>query len=111
MVGEYALVIFLVLAAMTAITIYFKRAVQARIRDARYSMVSEVRKRTAGQYNGALYRAYEPYYTETDSRIERSDNQTRRLLPGPSSGIFIKSTSEQTGVGTTSVTAPPKAAR
>ena len=33
--GEYVVVIFLVIAAVSAMTIFFKRAVQARIHDAK----------------------------------------------------------------------------
>jgi len=107
-VGEYVLVIFLVLTVIAGMTIYFKRGVQARIHDARDYMVSDVRQRTAGSYNGVLYLHYEPYYMNTDATITRNTSHTTRLLPGASSGIFRKINTESTSVQTTSETAPPR---
>ncbi len=108
MVGEYVMVIFLVLAAMTAITVYFKRAVQARIHDARYYMANEVRQRVGEQFNGTLSGSYEPYYTDTSSTISRGSSQTTSVFPGLSSGIFEESFNEATNVTTFSTTAPPR---
>jgi len=107
-VGEYALSIFLVLAVMSAMTIYFKRGIQARIHDARDFMVNDVRARTAGSYDGDLYLHYEPYYTDTDATVRRNMSHTTRLSPGVTSGAFRKTIIETTGVEVSSETLPPK---
>jgi len=107
-VGEYALVIFLVLGVITAMTVYFKRGIQARIHGARDYMINDVRARTAGSYGGDLYLEYEPYYTNTDATVTRNIRHTTSLLPGASSGIFQKTIDESTSVEVSSETAPPR---
>ena len=108
LIGEYVLVIFLVMATISAMTIYFKRGMQARIYDARDYMINDVRVRTQGSYFGNLYLEYEPYYINTDATITRDIDYTTTLLPGASSGIFKKTISESTGVEVSSETAPPR---
>jgi len=106
--GEYGIVILLVVASIVAMTIYFKRAVQARIHDARDYMVTEARSRAGGDYDGPLYLHYEPYYTNTASTVLRSSDETTGLLPGESSGVYRKTFSETSEIQTFSETAPPK---
>ncbi|MBN1870028.1 MAG: hypothetical protein JW847_05580 [Candidatus Omnitrophica bacterium] len=106
--GEYVVVIFLVMAVLMAMTMYFKRALQARIHDARDYMVTEVRARSAGSFNGDLYREYEPYYTNTLSNVARAIEFETRLLPSGSSGIFQKIFNEILSVSVNSETAPPR---
>lgn len=106
--GEYVVVIFMVLAVIVAMTVYFKRAIQARLHDARDYMVNDVRQRTAGSYNGELYLHYEPYYTNTIATVARDASSTTRILPGASSGIFRKVIDETTSVQVNSETAPPR---
>ena len=106
--GAYALVIFMVLGVITAMTVYFKRAVQARHYDALHYMVNDVRQRTAGIYNGELYLHYEPYYTNTVAIVERSASSTTRVLPGATSGIYQKVIDESTSARVNSETAPPR---
>ena len=107
--GEYVLVIFLVMAVLSAMTFYIRRAVHARIHDARDYMVREVRGRTAGAFNGDLYKEYEPYYGNTAARISRRVDDETRVLPGASSGIFQKIYNETVAVRLNSETAPPRA--
>ena len=47
-IGEYVLVFFLAIGMVTAMTIYFKRAVQARIHGARDVMLDIFRKTLDG---------------------------------------------------------------
>lgn len=105
--GEYVVVIFLVMAVLTGMTVYFKRALQARIHDARDYMIGEVRTRTAGQFNGNLYKEYEPYYSNSASQIYRLGQDETRLLPGGSSGVFEKYYNEMTAIRTNSTTLSP----
>lgn len=106
--GEYVMVIFLVLAVLMAMMVYFRRAVQARIHDARDYMVTEVRARTMGVFDGNLYREYEPYYGNTSATVFRSVDDESRVLPGASSGIFQKVYDSTTVVRVNSETAPPR---
>jgi len=108
--GEYVVVIFLVMAVLTGMTVYFKRAVQARIYDARNYMIGEVRVRTAGLFNGNLYKEYEPYYANVASTLYRTmDDRTTLMSSGPaaSSGIFRKVYNEETAARSNSLTLPP----
>lgn len=112
--GEYVLVFFLVVGMMTAMTVYFKRAVQARIYDARNTMLNMVliRAKKTGYYPGNLQTEYEPYYDANRvSTIVRKVNMQTKLLPGASSGIFRKVSDEITAVQVESETAPPKEAK
>ncbi len=106
--GEYAVLIALVMAVIVAMTVYFKRAVQARIHDARDYMVSEVRTRTTGYFSDNLYAGYEPYYGNTISTIFRDTDDETKLLPGASSGIFKKTYDQTTFMVVNSVTLPPR---
>src|SRR3989338_9576767 len=72
--GEYVLVFFLAIGMATAMTIYFKRGVQARIFDARNAMLNIVVNRTAGYYTGNIQIGYEPYYGNTVSTVSRREN-------------------------------------
>lgn len=106
--GEYVLVFFLVMTVMVSMTIYFKRAVQARIYDARNYMVGEVRTRTQGQFDGNLYKWYEPYYANTQAVVTRSMDDTSTLTGGGSSGLFNRVYDQSTAVRVNSETSPPR---
>jgi len=107
-IGEYALVIFMVLGMVVAMTFYFKRGIQARTHDALHYMVNEVKYGAAGNYYGNLYLHYEPYYTKADAMTTRDIRHTTSLLGGQSSGIFLKTINESTLSDVSSETAPPK---
>ena len=107
-IGEYVLVFFLAIGMVTAMTIYFKRAVQARIHDARDAMLNIVINRSAGYFSDDIQIEYEPYYGNTVSTVVRRENTTTNLLPGATTGIFRKTSDEVTAVQTRSETAPPK---
>lgn len=109
--GEYVLVFFVVMGMATAMTIYFKRGIQARIHGARNAMFNMVFNRTAGYYAGGIQIEYEPYYGNTVSMVSRRENTTTNLLPGATTGIFRKTFDEVTAVQTQSETAPPKDAK
>ena len=109
--GEYVLVFVLAIGMVTAMTVYFKRAVQARIYGARNSMMNTVAN-LAGDYYGNtfLQREYEPYYGRTDSMVVRQESAGINLLPGGSTGIFRKTVNETTSIQTESQTAAPREA-
>ncbi len=109
--GEYVLVFLLVMGMVTAMTVYFKRAVQARIFDARNSMMSMVANMANDYYNNVtLSHIYEPYYGNTDSTVARGEDTRVELSPGGTTGIFRKTISEVTAVQTESQTAAPREA-
>jgi hypothetical protein len=89
-------------------TIFFKRAVQARIHDARDYMIGEVRTRTAGQFDGNLYKWYEPYYGNTQAVVTRDMDDTANLIGGGSSGIFNRVYNQSVVVRVNSETSPPR---
>ncbi len=110
--GEYVLVFFLAIGMVTAMTIYFKRAIQARIYDARNTMLNMVISRAQVSYNTDLGNiiqiGYEPYYSNTVSTVVRQESTRTNLLPGGTTGIFSKTIDEMTTIRTQSEAAPPK---
>ncbi len=109
--GEYLLTLFLVVGMMTGMTIYVKRALQARYYDARNTMVQTVRDEAAGYYIGEVRTEYEPYYANTEATVERDILSKTELFEGTrekSAGIFKKTFNEMTSVQVLSETKPPK---
>mgnify|MGYP007077447480 CR=1 FL=1 len=110
--GEYVLTFFLVVAFMTAMTLYLKRSLQGYVRDAKNQMGNVVENRAAGFYTGPVYTEYEPYYTNSMAAVSRSLGQTDRLAPSPgfTTGIFSKTFNERTDSQIKSDVLPPKLA-
>src|SRR6185503_530218 len=107
--GEYVLTFFIVISMMLGMTLYLKRALQAKLRDAKLGMVSVVQSRAAGQYIKQARTEYEPYYVNTSSTVDRDSSSVQRLTisPGFSSGIFDMQIDESTDIKTTSNTVSP----
>ncbi|MGE0267834.1 MAG: hypothetical protein AB7S78_05210 [Candidatus Omnitrophota bacterium] len=108
--SEYVIVFFVAIAVISGMSAYFRRAIQARVRDAHNSMLNTVRTRVGTAYAGTnVYIQYEPYYTSSVSDVVRTvDNISQDLPSYPlSSGIFRKSLSETTSTGSVSTTASP----
>jgi len=108
--GEYALTFFIVVSVMLGMTLYLKRTLQGRIRDAKEGMVGVVRTRAAGKYVKQAFSEYEPYYMNTVSIVDRQSSSVQRIMdsPGFSSGIFNMQTDESTQIKTYSNTASPR---
>lgn len=106
--GEYVLTVFMVVLMVIGMTVYFKRSIQGRIRDAKVYMINEVRQRTSGYYDNELYYEYEPYYINTNAEVTRDLSPTILLDAGGSSGIFTKIFNDTTVILTNSETAAPK---
>ena len=102
--GEYVIVIFVVVTVTFAMTVYVRRTLQGRIYDARQTMLRTVR----AEYNGVLYREYEPYYGFRNATIDQYSNPTTRLLEGGTSGIFREDTNDRTEVKSYTEQKPPK---
>lgn len=107
--GEYVLVFFIVVGAISVMTVYFKRAVQARIYDARNYMVNDIIDRIDYHYDTGLTWEYETYTKDTTATVNSKSNNTSTLeqSPGVSSGIFQMDIDEKTVVEMRSETAPP----
>jgi len=108
--AEYALTFFLVVGVMIAMTIYVRRALQARIRDARIYAVNSVETQVGDRYNGSLYLGYDPYYQNTESTTLRRATLTKQLSKGGRTGLFKKTYNEYREMEIFSNTAPPKEA-
>jgi hypothetical protein len=106
--GEYAMLFFLVMATVIAMMVYFKRAIQVRIYEAHNYMVEQAQSRTAGDFNGTFYKEYEPYYANTSAIVTRDINEETYLDEGASSGIFRKDYNTTISVAVNSETAPPR---
>ena len=106
--SEYVLIFFIIIGMITAMTVFFKRAVQARYYDARRAMFNIVAERVKGNYNGAVYPIYEPYYVNAQSYTYRDDWTKQTLDAGGSSGIYTKDIGEYIQMKSNSQTAAPK---
>ena len=107
---EYALMFFLIVAVVTAMSVYFRRAIQGRIRDSVIYMANSV----ANEFAGNVWYQYEPYYLNSDSR-RAFESQEREILlptlPTASSGIYQKDIDQTSTAETRSEQAPPAVAR
>ena len=102
--GEYALTLFLVVGVMTAMTVYIRRVLQARLFDARKYMINTVK---SAPHVGKLKMEYEPYYVDTKSMTDQSIVEQDKLLGGGHTGIFRKTFDDVTNVQTNSTQLPP----
>ena len=75
--AEYALLIALVVAGVIAMQTYAQRAMQARIHDAAQYMA------TTDSGNGiGNSTQYEPYYLNSDYKVESTSSENKRLGSG-----------------------------
>jgi hypothetical protein len=109
--SEYLLVFFLAVGMISAMTVYFRRAIQGRVHDARDYVWKDIYNRMGGNYYGNLYKEYEPYYLNSQSIISRISYSNETLLEGKATGIYRKSIDDYTSVSTNSTTAAPGAAK
>jgi len=74
--AEYAILIALIVAAVTAMQIYVKRGIQSKVRDAVLGMGDTLTPELTGGQNT---KQYEPYYLSSDATTTQysgQDNQT-----------------------------------
>ncbi|MFP4473619.1 MAG: hypothetical protein ACLFPX_07150 [Candidatus Omnitrophota bacterium] len=76
-VSQYATIFALVVAALTAMTVYVKRAVQGRIYATHKYMIEGIQSETLDNPGlnlvGNLSYEYEPYYVERETILERRE--------------------------------------
>lgn len=106
--AEYVLTFFLVVGMMVSMTIYVRRALQARIRDVRIYAVNRVETESGDRYNGHVYLGYDPYYQNTMSNTYRRTEVIKQLSGGGVTGIFTKTYNTYKRVDMFSNTAAPK---
>jgi len=106
--SEYAITFFLIVAVISAMSVYVKRALQGRIYEARNTMIRTV---NAVSGNVAVPLEYEPYYVQTQSEVKRDSTENAMLLGGETPGVAIKDFLEKTQAQTNSVQLPPKEAK
>jgi hypothetical protein len=110
--GEYSLIFAIVLAMMVAMGVYFRRAFQGRMFDARNHIVNSVRDIAGSNYVNGLVLAYEPYYTNTSSTLRISQTLREEDSSVATTGFtYKKDINDSVSVRSVSVTKPPKDAK
>lgn len=110
--NEYVIVFFVVLAIIAAMSTYFRRAIQSRVRGAykvmEYTAYARINSSTAvnaSRYSGSSHHAqYEPYYTESISDITRAGDTNQFAVAG---NILKKTIDDTTTSDSVTITAPP----
>lgn len=129
-VGEYAILLALVVGAAATMSVYFQRTIQARIRSGALYVGQMIREQAviADASNvsqplyasrGSFWTQYEPYYQNTTSNIARSSRIQETLQPthfyyprgyfrSLPSGIYGKDETTTSEVSTFQDTAAPR---
>jgi len=122
--AEYAFLLVLIVAVVGSMTVYVKRSLQGRLRDARWAMLNTVRKYeylppevalgniviipVPIKYQGTLWLEYEPYYANRISEMTVIEDNQKTLLQGGSTGIYRETLDETRKATTVSQQFPPK---
>lgn len=116
-IGEYAVVMALIVGVVTAMSMMVRRGLQARLNDTNTFVISTVNAayqaaRWANETTPTrISREYEPYYSETNAMVSRDVNDTFTLKPpGRRTETFTAVYNETTGVNAVSKQAPPGSA-
>ena len=114
MMAEYAVALGLAIAVFAMMSVFIKRTLQARLRDARNYMITTTDSvyrdsRQANENTPAFIPyEYEPYYVDQNAQVGRHTEDAMRLLPGGKTGISRKSFNEGSSVNAESNQAPPQ---
>jgi len=105
--AELVVTFVLVVTAILAISTYFRRAMQARVRDAVIYVRNEAETATMNSdgFGQRIHLQYEPYYVEAEAQTEQKSTDTARI---DASGYFIRDTSQGRIVTSNSVQLAPK---
>ena len=109
--AEYAFVIVIIVVVISAMAVYVRRALQARIRDARNTMIQTVADHYNGVANYTIFSEYEPYYLQTRTEAANDSAEQTSLLGGGSTGVFLRQPNSTTRAQTNSEQLPPRDAR
>jgi len=115
--SEHVMIIFVVIAALVAMTTYVQRELQARMHDARNYMInsvinSEVCDASCVQATGGniLYE-YEPYYSKGFSVTKQDEKDYQGSTTGSRNAIgviYYKTLNETTATQSSSTQIPPE---
>ena len=111
--GEYALLIFLVVGTIIAMTTYVKRGFQARMHDARHYMITTASEAcnkacmNATWMNGEnrIGEQYEPYYAFVDAEVKSGILNVKQMTDKVASKVSVRA---KTHVNSESNQSPPK---
>jgi len=110
------MVIFIVIAAVVAITVYVQRSLEARIHDARNFMVDSVVNNSVCDANcllatGNIMHEYEPYYTQMAASSSQNQEQELTAAQGNAQvigAIYGQSDNETTQSNAVTNQLPPE---
>ncbi len=117
---QYVLTFFLVVGVVVSMTVYVRRVIQGRIRDARSFMVRTVNDMVRNDprfvydtdsFVGKLYWEYEPYYLNSEADRFYDSQETRQNYPGSAGGVFQRDTDQTTTTRATSRQVSPREAK
>ena len=111
--AEYAFVIVIIVAVISAMAVYVRRALQARIWDARNSMIQAIANNYNGVANYTILNEYEPYYSQAETEAVNDSGERASLLGGGSTttGVFLRNSNSTIGAQTNSEQLPPRDAK
>ncbi len=102
--SEYAITIAMVASVFIAMTVFLKRTLQGRVKDARNTMIDMVRTES----NVTIPYEYEPYYLQQNADMTRTVNDAKSLSAGVTTGVFRAIYNESTAAQTQSTQRPAK---
>ncbi|MBF0483767.1 MAG: hypothetical protein HQL25_03565 [Candidatus Omnitrophica bacterium] len=109
--SEYVVIFSVVTGMIIMMTVFVKRAFQARIYDARNTMVEQARANAGDSYIGTINAEYEPYYMQSKRFSDSTTNSQEQILPGGTDGTYIKSTFDYSNEKKNVIYLPPKDAK
>jgi hypothetical protein len=114
--SEYVMIFFVVMAALTAMTTFVQRGLQARVHDARNYMVDAVMNTAVCDTNclaatgGNIAYEYEPYYAYMDTNVQQYDKENAGATSGRATALgvtYLRSLNQATQSNAYSVQFPP----
>ena len=116
--SEHVMIIFVVIAAIVAMTAFVQRSLEARIHDARHYMISSLNSDVCDANclmatGGNIADGYEPYYSIVDSNVAQNSEDFKGTTRGNAEAlgvIYYRTLNEQTNSTTASAQLPPECA-
>jgi len=90
-VVQYAAVFFLVVAFVTAMSVFIRRAVQSRMlaaQDYSFKEINAVFENPDYEFAGNLWAQYEPYYLDSQVTQRSSQQVIKQITPAGRDGIM-----------------------
>jgi len=92
--SEYVLVFFIAVGVISAMTIFIKRSLQARIYGAHQYMTNTIRDNFVPDYNGL----YDPYYLEKEAEIAHSATVTDRIMGDGTKEVYNRTLDQTSNI-------------